>query len=86
MSALPPKATRSPAVSMSAKCQKRNLSFGFVPCRVWLCPHLSAPDLRVGARVSRSPVTMDEMFELFDNELLITDNAFHHVANRNYTN
>jgi len=26
------------------------------------------------------------MFELFDNELLITDNAFHHVANRNYTN
>jgi len=29
---------------------------------------------------------MDVMFELFDNELLITDNAFHHVANRNYTN
>jgi hypothetical protein len=37
-------------------------------------------------RASRSPVTMDVMFELFDNELLITDNAFHHVANRNYTN
>ena len=35
---------------------------------------------------SRSPVTMDVMFKLFDNELLITDNAFHHVANRNYTN
>ena len=33
-----------------------------------------------------SPVAMDEMFELFDNELLITDNAFHHVPNRNYTN
>ena len=31
-------------------------------------------------------VTMDAMFELFDNELLVTDNAFHHVANRNYTN
>ena len=29
---------------------------------------------------------MDEMFELFDNELLIPDNAFHHVANRNDTN
>jgi hypothetical protein len=29
---------------------------------------------------------MDEMFKLFDNEPLITDNAFHHVANRNYTN
>ena len=41
---------------------------------------------RVGPRASRSPVAMDEMFELFDNELLITDNAFHHVANRNYTN
>jgi len=26
------------------------------------------------------------MFKLFDNEPLITDNAFHHVANRNYTN
>ena len=26
---------------------------------------------------------MDEMFKLFDNELLITDNAVHHVANRN---
>jgi len=33
----------------------------------------------------RSPVAMDEMFELFDNEFLITDNAIHHVANRNYT-
>src|SRR6266511_4005022 len=33
-----------------------------------------------------SPVALDVMFELFDNELLITDNAFHHVANRNYTN
>lgn len=33
-----------------------------------------------------SPVAMDEMFELFDNELLITDNAVHHVADRNYTN
>lgn len=32
-----------------------------------------------------SPVAMDEMFELFDNKLLITDNTFHHVANRNYT-
>jgi hypothetical protein len=41
---------------------------------------------RVGTRPSRSPVAMDEMLELFDNELLITDNAFHHVANRNYTN
>jgi hypothetical protein len=41
---------------------------------------------RVGPRASRSPVAMNEMFELFDNELLITDNAFHHVANRNYTN
>jgi hypothetical protein len=39
---------------------------------------------RVRMRASRSPVAMDEMFELFDNELLITDNAFHHVANRNY--
>ena len=29
-------------------------------------------------------VTMDVMFELFDNELLITNNAIHHVANRNY--
>ena len=29
---------------------------------------------------------MDEVFELFDHELLITDNTFHHVANRNYTN
>jgi hypothetical protein len=35
---------------------------------------------------SQSPVTMDVMFELFDNELLVTDNTFHHVANRNYTN
>ena len=34
----------------------------------------------------RSPVATNEMFELFDNELLITDNAFHHVANRKYTN
>jgi hypothetical protein len=33
----------------------------------------------------RSPVAMDEMFELFDNEFLITDNAIHHVANRDYT-
>jgi hypothetical protein len=41
---------------------------------------------RVGTRPSRSPIAMDEMFELFDNELLITDDAFHHVANRNYTN
>ena len=41
---------------------------------------------RVGPRASWSPVAMNEMFELFDNELLITDNAFHHVANRNYTN
>jgi len=41
---------------------------------------------RVGTRPSRSPVAMDEMLELFDNELLITDNAFHHVTNRNYTN
>jgi hypothetical protein len=41
---------------------------------------------RAGTRASRSPVTMDVMFELFDNEFLITDNAFHHVANRNYTN
>ena len=35
---------------------------------------------------SQSPVALDEMFELHDNELLITDNAFHHVADRNYTN
>src|SRR5262245_22855020 len=41
---------------------------------------------RVGPCASWSPVAMNEMFELFDNELLITDNAFHHVANRNYTN
>jgi hypothetical protein len=41
---------------------------------------------RVDTRPSRSPVAMDEMLELFDNEPLITDNAFHHVANRNYTN
>ncbi len=41
---------------------------------------------RVGTRPSRSPVAMDEMLELFDNEPLITDSAFHHVANRNYTN
>jgi hypothetical protein len=33
-----------------------------------------------------SPVALDEVFELFDNEFLITDNAFHHVANRNYAN
>jgi hypothetical protein len=32
------------------------------------------------------PCALDEMFELIDHELLITDNAFHHVANRNYTN
>jgi hypothetical protein len=37
-----------------------------------------------GARASRSPVTVDVMFQLFDNELLITNNAIHHVANRNY--
>ena len=87
MSAVPPrKRTSSAALSISAKYQKRNSSFGFVPCRVLLCPHLSAPDLWVGARVSRSPVAMDEMFELFDNELLIIDNTFHHVANRNYAN
>ena len=43
------------------------------------------PGLR-GAATIESPVAMDEVFELFDNELLITDNAFHHVANRNYTN
>ena len=35
---------------------------------------------------SRSPVTMDVMFELFDNELLITNDAVHHIANRNYAN
>jgi hypothetical protein len=43
-------------------------------------PPMSAPPAR------RSPVTMDVMFELFDNELLISDNAVHHVANRNYAN
>ena len=45
--------------------------------------HKSPPPPVVRAR--RSPVAMDVMFELFDDELLITDNAFHHVANRNYT-
>ena len=45
-----------------------------------------AKDHRQQPAGHRSPVTMDVMFELFDNELLITDNAFHHVANRNYTN
>jgi hypothetical protein len=39
-----------------------------------------------GTRASRSPAALDEMFELFDNEFLITDNAFYHVANRNYPN
>jgi hypothetical protein len=38
------------------------------------------------ARASRSPVTMDVMFELFDNEFLITNDAVHHIANRNYAN
>jgi hypothetical protein len=33
-----------------------------------------------------SPIAFDVAFELFDSELLITDNAFHHVDNRNYTN
>ena len=43
-------------------------------------------DKSFATSMRQSPVAMDEMFELFDNELLITDNAFHHVANRNYTN
>ena len=34
----------------------------------------------VGMRASSSPVAMDEMFELFDNELLITNNAFHALS------
>lgn len=37
--------TRDAIGCTSSQCQKRNSSFGFVPCRVWLCPHLSAPDL-----------------------------------------
>jgi len=47
---------------------------------------LMVTDLLRPPCASQSPVAMDEMFELFDNELLITDNAFHHIANRNYTN
>jgi len=29
---------------------------------------------------------MDVVFELFDHERLITDDALHHIANRNYAN
>jgi hypothetical protein len=43
-------------------------------------------DASVSCCIRRSPVTMDVMFELFDNELLITDDAVHHIANRNYAN
>jgi len=32
--------------------------------------------------VGRSPIAMDVVFKLFDNELLITDDAaLHHIAN-----
>ena len=46
---------------------------------------VGAVELSESAIIILSPVAMDEMFELFDNKLLITDNTFHHVANRNYT-
>ncbi len=35
--------------------------------------------------LSSSAVPMDVVFELLDNELLITDYALHQVANRNYS-
>jgi hypothetical protein len=43
------------------------------------CEH--CPQVLSGMRVSRSPIAMDVVFELFDNELLITDDALHHIAN-----
>ena len=36
--------------------------------------------------ILRCPVTTDVMFELFDSELLIINDATHHVANRHYAN
>ena len=33
-----------------------------------------------------SPVAVEVLFELLDNEFLIRDNALHHVANRNEAN
>jgi len=55
----------------------------------WVVKHshdvVGAVELSESAIIILSPVAMDEMFELFDNKLLITDNTFHHVANRNYT-
>ena len=33
----------------------------------------------------QSSATLDVMFELLDRKLLIGDNAFHHIANRNDT-
>ena len=42
--------------------------------------------LKYDTNLDGLPGALDEMFELFDNELLIADNAFHHVANRNYAN
>ena len=93
----PPYGASSPGITASqlvASCSS------FESLRLWsaIIVLISAMSLGMRVRIATigrgiaeaaiiilSPVAMDEMFELFDNKLLITDNTFHHVANRNYT-
>ena len=74
---MPPAPTRSGSLSRSVKSERAPLA-----SRAWGKGRSGSSESAV---IILSPVAMDEMFELFDNKLLITDNTFHHVANRNYT-
>src|SRR5688572_12031369 len=42
---------------------------------------LAQPGAFTRMGLSRSPISVDVVFELFDNELLITDDALHQIAN-----
>ncbi len=73
----------TPPLRMSALGQKRTLErasgMSALPPRADITQPVGPTNV-----LSSSAVPMDVVFELLDNELLITDYVLHQVANRNY--